>query len=90
VRRSKALKPATVLAVNGLPRKFSAGQQRIPEAKSQNPPTLQAVYSGQDCLGFLLSRGKQGVEAFTAAEDSLGFFPDQKSAANAVSEAAAK
>jgi hypothetical protein len=88
VGRLKARRPATAKTVNGS-HDFSAGQPRDRQAKS-NPLPLQAVYSGQDCLGFLLSRGKQGVEAFTAAEDSLGFFPDQKSAANAVSEAAAK
>jgi hypothetical protein len=49
---------------------------------------LQAVYSGQDCLGFLLSRGRQGVEAYDADDRLLGIFPDKKSAADAVSEAA--
>jgi hypothetical protein len=44
---------------------------------------LQVVYDGRRCLGFLMSRGKAGVEAFDAADRSLGIFPDQKSAASA-------
>jgi hypothetical protein len=35
----------------------------------------------------LLPRGKQGVEAFDADERSLGIFPDQKTAAAAISGA---
>jgi hypothetical protein len=48
-----------------------------------------AVYDGQICLGFLLPRGKTGVQAFDADDRSLGTFPDQKSAADAVSARAA-
>jgi hypothetical protein len=47
-----------------------------------------AVFDGQRCLGHLLPRGRMGVEAFDADDRSLGIFPDQKSAADAVSEAA--
>jgi hypothetical protein len=36
----------------------------------------------------LLSRGKQGIEAFDADHRSLGLFVDALAAANAVSEAA--
>jgi hypothetical protein len=46
---------------------------------------LLSVYSGRQLLGFLLPRGKQGVEAFDAADNSLGIFPDQKTAADAIS-----
>jgi hypothetical protein len=44
-------------------------------------PILVYVYDGQRCLGHLLSRGKTGVEAF---DQSLGLFPDQHAAANAI------
>jgi hypothetical protein len=47
---------------------------------------LQAVYSRQRCIGFLLSRGKLGFEAFGANEKSLGIFPNEKAAADAISE----
>jgi hypothetical protein len=36
------------------------------------------------CLGFVLARGLSGFEAFTAAEQSLGVFPTQRQAANAL------
>jgi hypothetical protein len=50
------------------------------------PMSALAVYSGQVCLGHILPRGKSGVEAFDADDRSLGMFPDQKSAADAVSQ----
>jgi hypothetical protein len=49
---------------------------------------MLALYSGRECAGFLLKRGRAGIEAFDADDKSLGIFPDQQSAANAVSEAA--
>jgi hypothetical protein len=45
---------------------------------------LLAVYAGTECAGFLLPRGKSGVEAFDADNRSLGIFADQKSAADAI------
>ena len=47
-------------------------------------PTLITVCSGRDCIGFLLSRGRSGVEAFDANERSIGIFGDAKTAADAV------
>lgn len=49
---------------------------------------MLSMYSGQVCIGFLLKRGRQGVEAYDANCASLGIFPDQNQAANAVSNAA--
>jgi hypothetical protein len=49
---------------------------------------MLSAYSGQTCIGFLLLRGRSGVEAFTADDKSLGIFPDQKSAFAAVNKAA--
>ena len=48
------------------------------------PPTMVSVYSGRDCLGFVLSRGCKGFEAFATDERSFGLFPNQRDAANAV------
>jgi hypothetical protein len=48
------------------------------------PPTLVSVYDGRTCLGFVLSRACKGFEAFSANEESLGLFPNQCDAANAV------
>jgi hypothetical protein len=52
-----------------------------------DPMKALSVYVGAQCIGFLLSRGRQGVEAFDAETRSLGLFPDQKRAAAAVSRA---
>jgi len=47
-----------------------------------------AIYSGQECLGHLLPHGRSGFEAFSRDDISIGIFPDQRTAANAVSKAA--
>lgn len=49
---------------------------------------LTSIYDGQRCIGFLLRRGKSGVEAYDADCISLGLFPTEGEAANAVSGAA--
>jgi|EndMetStandDraft_8_1072994.scaffolds.fasta_scaffold190035_4 hypothetical protein len=49
---------------------------------------MATLYVGQYCLGFILSRGKSGFEAFTADEKSIGTFPTQRAAADAISEKA--
>jgi hypothetical protein len=51
-------------------------------------PSFATVYDGKRALGFLLPRGRAGVAAFDIEERSLGVFPDQKAAADAVSRAA--
>src|SRR5215472_7877990 len=53
------------------------------------PPTtpLISIYDGRECVGFVISRGKLGFEAFTADQHSLGIFPNQKGAADAITEA---
>jgi len=43
-----------------------------------------SVYDGRTCLGFVLSRGCKGFEAFDAEERSLAVSPTQRDAANAV------
>jgi hypothetical protein len=44
-----------------------------------------SVYSGRELLGFVLSRGPDGFEAFDASERSLGIFSTMKAAADAIS-----
>jgi hypothetical protein len=46
-----------------------------------------AVYDGQTCIGHLLARGRSGVEVFGADDESLGVYPTQKEAMQAVTEA---
>jgi hypothetical protein len=45
---------------------------------------LSYVYAGRACLGFVLSRGRAGFEAFDRDERSLGLYPTAPAAANAV------
>ena len=45
---------------------------------------MSYVYDGRKCVGFIVARGKPGVEAFDRAESSLGFFITLGEAANAV------
>jgi hypothetical protein len=49
------------------------------------PPPLVSVYEGRQLLGFVLSRGPDGFEAFDSGERSLGIFATMKKAADAIS-----
>ena len=44
-----------------------------------NYARVVSVMDGTACAGFLINRGARGVEAFNAAEKSLGIFPDARS-----------
>jgi hypothetical protein len=50
--------------------------------------TLLSVYDGQQCCGFLIRRPRRGAEAFDREERSLGLFPSEVEAANAVLDSA--
>jgi hypothetical protein len=45
---------------------------------------LLSVCDGRICRGFVIARGKRGFEAFDSDERSLGLFPTQREAANAI------
>ena len=49
---------------------------------------MSSIYDGRKCIGFILRRGKAGVEAFDLNESSLGVFSSEPEAADAVSHAA--
>jgi len=49
---------------------------------------LAYVCDGRACLGFVVSRGRSGFEAFDRQERSLGLFKTAAQAANAVFNAA--
>jgi hypothetical protein len=68
--------------------RFSSVRSRSRQAISPDF-TMQAlsVTDGQRCIGHILSRGKAGVEAFDVLDRSLGLFPNQKAAADAVTKA---
>jgi hypothetical protein len=48
--------------------------------------TLVTVYDGRTCIGFVLSRGKLGFEAFDNHQHSQGLFGTQQEAAAALSK----
>ena len=62
--RRKARGPATN-KVNGPRVDFPAAEPEIREAKP-DPIVCLSVYDGARCVGFLMPRGKAGVEAFDA------------------------
>ncbi len=96
MRRRKTARPATATAaaVNGPDVKVSAGQRKLHGVDNPSGPSAQAgflaVYDEQICLGYLLSRGKQGIEAFDCDDRLLGIFATQRDAANALELIAGK
>jgi hypothetical protein len=75
---ANAPRPAVV---GGRPREVRSAD----DGENGSPVTLptasvQAVYDGRTCIGFLLPRGKIGIEAFDADQHSLGVFPTIKAA----------
>ena len=57
-------------------------------ADDREKPTMSmlAMYDGRVCTGFLMLRGRDGVEAFDANARSIGLFKNLKAASAAVSE----
>jgi hypothetical protein len=49
---------------------------------------MSPVMSGNDCLGFILRRGRSGVEAYDRDAHALGIFETEERAAQAVVAAA--
>jgi hypothetical protein len=93
VRRRKARRPAIADANREPHGLFKAGELNDLEA-TPDPCQCLSVYLpgaggvGTHCVGFLMLRGTSGVEAFDADSRSLGLYPNQKAAADAVYEAA--
>ena len=89
MKRRKARSAATLKARDrsrsdqGLAAKI--GADAIPD-----PIAMQAIHSGQQCLGFIYSRGRFGFEDFDRDTKLIVIFPDQKSAAEAVVTKAAR
>jgi hypothetical protein len=46
---------------------------------------MRTVYDGQTCVGFVLARGKVGLEAFDADNRRLRMFAAARAAAAAIS-----
>jgi hypothetical protein len=70
---------------------FRLGSGNHHEAKSdQALLSMLTIYDGRECIGHLYLRGKLGVEAYDSDDRSLGVYPNQNAAANAVSLAAGR
>jgi hypothetical protein len=50
-----------------------------------NSPSVLAVYSGQQCIGHVIRRGRAGIEAFDIEGQSVGLFTTMHDAMTAVS-----
>jgi hypothetical protein len=48
--------------------------------RSLEASTMLSVYSGRECVGFILKRSREGYEAFDVHEKSLGLYPSQHAA----------
>jgi hypothetical protein len=68
-------------------RTFGDFQQWL-DAK-QTVSRMTPIIAGQTCIGFLLTRGREGIEAFDRNERSLGLFPGPIEAAAAVEQSVA-
>jgi hypothetical protein len=92
VTSHRARRPTAAVAAREPHGLFKAGELNDLEA-TLNPCTCLSVYlpgvggAGTVCVGFLVLRGRSGIEAFDANTRSLGLFPNQKAAADAVCEA---
>jgi hypothetical protein len=65
------------------------GYPLVEEAMMKHPQSpVLSIYSGQNCIGFILKRSKAGFEAFNQNDISLGTFHTDQEAADAVSLAA--
>jgi hypothetical protein len=60
-------------------------------SRSPSITPLSHVYAAdQRCLGFILSRGREGYSAFNADARPIGMFKTQAEAANAIYAASEK
>jgi hypothetical protein len=74
----------------------TAGGATMPLAEHARPrwgcamseSAMVSVIAGARCVGFLIGRGREGVEAYDSNERSLGIFLDPIEAARAVEDAA--
>jgi hypothetical protein len=53
---------------------------------TKSAASMVSIYSGNTCIGFVLSRGPAGFEAFDVSEQSIGTFVTEREAVAAVME----
>jgi hypothetical protein len=91
LRRHKAAKPVSATTENRLHVTNAGRQERHDAYKSFDPsaqPGFLSVYDGQTCIGHLLPRNKLGTEAYDQTDRSIGIYPSQRLAADALTRAA--
>jgi hypothetical protein len=57
-------------------------------SKAMPTTGMFSIYSGRECLGHVLARGRFGFEAFDLNDRSLGMFRTRAEAVDAVSSSA--
>jgi hypothetical protein len=57
----------------------------VSSTRDRTATPMLSVYSGRDCIGFVLVRGRSGYEALDASQASLGTFPTQEAAIHRIS-----
>ena len=82
MRRHKAAGPANRIVRK--PRSVDRSGGQIGTEATPDILSMQAVYAGSTCVGFIFCRGRSGFEAFNTDTVSLGMFVSMKAAADAV------
>jgi hypothetical protein len=83
VKRRKARRAATHKSARPVGGDLKLGGKDRHDA-IPDPIQMKAVYDGQQCCGFIYSRGPRGIEAYNADQISLGIFLTAKAAADAI------
>ncbi len=60
----------------------------MPRQDRESKPTMLSVTDGRECIGHIISRGRDGWEAFDAGDRTLGLFRTMQQAAAAIPEIA--
>jgi hypothetical protein len=69
---------------SGVAIQVSRIRARAGGADAMTSPAMLSVYSGRTVLGFIISRGRAGFDAYAADEKLIGTYPTQKAAADAI------
>jgi hypothetical protein len=86
-QKSDAFGKCTPSSLPPNPNQEQAARDSASDGRTLAATAMLSVYDGQRCIGFIIARGKTGVEAFDVNDRSLGIFASMKAAFVAVSEA---
>jgi hypothetical protein len=54
----------------------------MPNRSAERGTLMLSIYDGRQCVGFVLTHGRRGYEAFPVGEHSLGVFATRDAAIN--------